>query len=607
MRDDLDFWVEESNDQVILPLKRKRNGRPKRLEFIGWGSKPLIEFLRSIGKDTSKKLSQYDMATVITDYVNAHNLSNPEKKKKIICDERLFSLFGKKVVPRIKIYDLLEPHFAENQDSSEDDFQYSSEEDGIQYGGEKKASNSERKPSGKKNKVPEIPMSSFAAVIPENIRLVYLKRTLVQALVKIPESFQDKLLGSFVRIKTDRHDFTQKHSHHLQQVIGVNMTSEAVNASTDGQLQLSNYFKQVPINELSDDNFTEDECEDLRERVKAGLLRRPTVVELETKARMLHEDITKHWIPREISLLQRRIDRANEKGWRRELYEYLEKKRLLEKPSEQERLLSEIPKVIADKLEPEVMPDALERVEEGNSSPELKHKHISDINGTDGSGPGLTGFSSTSVKSDSVNHGKENVYFPSGAAIPNGTDGSELVQIPSAHTKGDSFIQGKENVNFRNGESTKFIDGYPVAYDISNQVKETECQTAGLIQQGNTSTALVTGYKSSIKEEILNSENNKGAPAPLQPSQVIELSDDEVEVLDLKINQKQISFEDPKNKVWFYKDPQGKVQGPFPMTMLKRWSDSNYFYPGFMVWKKGQSQDEAVLLVDVLRRLFPYT
>lgn len=35
------------------------------------------------------------------------------------------------------------------------------------------------------------------------------------------------------------------------------MTSEAVNASTDGQLQLSNYFKQVPINELSDDNFTE--------------------------------------------------------------------------------------------------------------------------------------------------------------------------------------------------------------------------------------------------------------------------------------------------------------------------------------------------------------
>lgn len=68
------------------------------------------------------------------------------------------------------------------------------------------------------------------------------------------------------------------------------------------------------------------------------------------------------------------------------MYEYLEKKRLLEKPSEQERLLSEIPKVIADKLEPEVMPDALERVEEGNSSPELKHKHISDINGTDGSG-----------------------------------------------------------------------------------------------------------------------------------------------------------------------------------------------------------------------------
>lgn len=228
MKDDSNFWVEELNDLQSLPLKRKRNARSKRLEYTGWGSIRLIEFLHSVGKDTSKKLSQYDVAAIITDYVKAHNLVNPDKKKKIICDERLHSLFGKKVVSRIKIYDLLEPHFTENQDISEDDF--GSEEDDSAYVKTKKASNSESKSSVKKNKVPEIPKSCFAAVIPENIRLVYLKRTLIQDLIKVPESLEEKLLGSFVRVKSDPHDFRQKFSHQLQQIIG-DCSNSACNAN----------------------------------------------------------------------------------------------------------------------------------------------------------------------------------------------------------------------------------------------------------------------------------------------------------------------------------------------------------------------------------------
>ncbi|CBI27724.3 unnamed protein product, partial [Vitis vinifera] len=52
--------------------------------------------------------------------------------------------------------------------------------------------------------------------------------------------------------------------------------------------------------------------------MKDGLLKRLTVVELKQKAQRLHEDITKHWIARELDLLQNLIDRANEKGWRKE-------------------------------------------------------------------------------------------------------------------------------------------------------------------------------------------------------------------------------------------------------------------------------------------------
>lgn len=221
MKDDSSFWVEESTDQFCLPMKRERQVRPKKLEFIGWGSKPLIEFLESIGKDTSKQLNRYEVTAIVNEYVNAQNLANPEKKKRIFCDEWLLSLFGKKSVPRIKIHDLLETHFAENHNSSEDDSQYGSEEQ--DYGATKletKALNLERKPSSQKKKCSENLRSCFAAVCSENIKLVHLRRTLVQALSKAPESFEDKVIGSFVRMKSDPYDYLQKNSHQLQQVVG---------------------------------------------------------------------------------------------------------------------------------------------------------------------------------------------------------------------------------------------------------------------------------------------------------------------------------------------------------------------------------------------------
>ncbi|KAK1299803.1 Uncharacterized protein QJS10_CPB13g00659 [Acorus calamus] len=74
-------------------------------------------------------------------------------------------------------------------------------------------------------------------------------------------------------------------------------------------------------------------------------------VDLEKKARNLHVDITNHWIEREIVVLQNQIDRANEKGWRRE-YPLLNVKQLLMTEDEQARLLNILPEIIADE-EPE--------------------------------------------------------------------------------------------------------------------------------------------------------------------------------------------------------------------------------------------------------------
>ncbi|KAF8050912.1 hypothetical protein N665_1857s0015 [Sinapis alba] len=90
----------------------------------------------------------------------------------------------------------------------------------------------------------------------------------------------------------------------------------------------------------------------------SGLLRQPTLVEMKQKAKVLHEDITKHWITRQLIILQKRINCANEKGWRKELEEYLEERELLQKPSEQERLLRQTPKIIEELIEIEQDPPA---------------------------------------------------------------------------------------------------------------------------------------------------------------------------------------------------------------------------------------------------------
>lgn len=529
------FWMEEPTEQTPVPVKLKRKAKAK-TEFVGWGSRQLVEFLASIGKDTSKQLSQYDVTAIINEYVHNLNLFHPLKKKKVMCDERLHSLFGKKSVPRIKIYDLLESHFAENHDSSEDDDLSEEYEDFNITCKKQKGAGSEKKAPCQKKKVPGTPVSCFAAIIPENIKLLYLKRSLVQELVKHPESFEGKLLGSYIRVKSDPNDYSQKNSHQLLPVTGIKNVPGKGDVCEEVLFQVPNMIKDVPICKLSDDDFSKEECEDLCQRVKDGLLKRPLVVEVEQKARLLHEDITKHWLPRELSYLQNLIDRANEKGWRRELFEYLERRKVLQTPSELTRLLAEVPKVTADILEPEATPEEqVEDIQQLNSSP---------------------------------------IAIRTGVSHP-------------------SFDSAKDQALPSNGSGA--AENEPV-----NLVGVNESNREAMANEGIGEISFVNSGQNLTSVRWVEAEQIPKVRSPdhaldlNDASHVIELSDDEE-----KPHEQDEEYEFSRQK-WFYWDPQGRRQGPVSRYELNRWSDAGYFAPDFKIWEDGEAPSSAILLTDLL-------
>ncbi|XP_057434255.1 zinc finger CCCH domain-containing protein 19-like isoform X2 [Lotus japonicus] len=355
----------------------------KKKEFIGWGSRNLIDFLKYTGRDTSRELSECDVALIITEYCKENKLFDPQKKRNIICDQQLRSLLGRRSVNRNNIQNLLAPHFAENFKEMDDVTSSSEDRDDNEpfVISTRRKLISSTKPC--QNIVSKKTQSFFAAIISSNLKLVYLKRSLLEELLKQPDTFDSKVFGSFVRIKSDPNDYLQKNSHLLLPVVGINRSSKNDENNKEILLKLSHVPKGVPICKISDDDFTEEECQDLYQRMRSGLLKQPTILELEQKARCLHEDIIKHWIPRELALLQNRIDQANEKGRRRELSEYLDRKLKLETPLEQSLLLSNIPKVIPEIVDTNPSPEGSPSKDklEQNGLPELAIGETCDSDG----------------------------------------------------------------------------------------------------------------------------------------------------------------------------------------------------------------------------------
>ncbi|KAH9623263.1 hypothetical protein KSS87_023119 [Heliosperma pusillum] len=375
----------------------KRKVGSSKIEYVGWASKCLIELLEAIGVDTSKKLSQNDVSSLIIKYAQDNKLFHPEKRKMILCDARLCSLLKRKTITIYKVYDGIEAHLLENVEQSDDEGYSSGHEENndslpikkqawwrntgsFQNKGsimekfqQKEGPLEEPK---KVEPIAKVVYSRFVAIVPHNMKMVYLKRSLVESLLEKFETFESKVAGSFVKVKSEPVD--PRNPSGLLPVTGIREASG--NEDRRVLLQVSTLPNGVSMNMLSNDDLTEEDCKGLCQKIESGLIPKPTVVELEEKAKGLHEDITKHVsknteyyclesaIARELSILKHRIDLANEKGRRAEYPFITQRRDLLQSEEEQFRLLNEPPRVIAEVIEDK--PDSEEagiNTDDGNS------------------------------------------------------------------------------------------------------------------------------------------------------------------------------------------------------------------------------------------------
>ncbi|CAE6116733.1 unnamed protein product [Arabidopsis arenosa] len=577
--------MEDGNGKVKGSSK-KRLRKPKSLEFVGWGSKNLIEFLESLGRDTTNKISENDVTAIIMNYIREKNRETPLKSKKrrktVACDEKLRLLFGTQKINVIKVPDLIEKHYVENQEDSYFDYLYSPEDDKQQ-----RLSPSDKVAKQTKQVVSK-PKGTFAAIVRDNVKLLYLRKSLVQELAKSPETFESKVVGTFVRIKNPC------------QLVHVTGVKEG-NLIDGNLLQVTNYsyyLKDVTTSSLSEDDFSQEECEELHQRINNGFAKRLTVVDMEEKARSLHEDVTKH---------------------------YLEKRELLQNPEEQSRLLDEVPEIVAEELEPECVDD--DREIENDLIVPNSEAHQSDEEQRRRDSPVYSSVKKSLENSKLLKNPEEQLRLlrkvpevvaeePEPEFVDNDgkIENDFIVPNPEAFTEAQQSDEEKQPSDLPDSSIHKTLENFEICDGEDQPIQTASAGNKDLHEDVyEPPTNGITQNKDSITKGEMNtkvSQHQSSTPvidlsnqpqAQSIPLEIIELSDDDSDDDKDKDDQAYQNY-DPKKVMWFYEFPKGKTHGPFSLTDLKTWSDEEYFVgvPDFKVWKTGES---AVLLTKLLSHI----
>ncbi|KAL0448444.1 UNVERIFIED_CONTAM: Zinc finger CCCH domain-containing protein 44 [Sesamum latifolium] len=546
--------VKDSDKLCICKITNSKEPDKPSIDCITeWASKDLLEFVAHMKNGDTSAISQFDVQTLLIEYIKRNNLRDPHRKSQIICDRRLKNLFGKPCVGHIEMLKLLEYHFLIKEDSQKNSFipagfvgsvASDMEVDGNVFDSAM-PSNSRKPKMHKKSeeRATQNDLNEYAAINVYNINLIYLRRNLMEHLIE-DKNFNDKVIGSIVRIRISSIDQIPD-VYRLVQVVAE--PYKIGNRTADFMLEVLNLDKKevVSIDAISNQEFTEDECRRLRQSIRCGLVKQFTVGEVQKKAMALQpvriNDEISWWIlpffvlHKELpnkKYLRASLFLSNSHGttmdfahvsWRSltlfTLREYVDKLQLLKSPEELHSRLSEVPEIHAD---PKMSP-YYESEEDARSAEYVR--------------PSYSGFPRNERKPISPNKkGKEEQFIHMHSRLIEKTDAS-------GSNSSDKHMDQANSTNLA-------IDGR----------NDQAIQRSGL----ETTTATACVGNSPLSNNI-ETEN-----------------------------------------LWHYRDPNGKIQGPFSMMQLRKWSTTGLFPPDMRIWTNHEQYD-SLLLTDALDGLFHRT
>ncbi|XP_044950378.1 zinc finger CCCH domain-containing protein 19-like isoform X1 [Hordeum vulgare subsp. vulgare] len=527
-------------------------------EEANWASNELLDFVAHMRNGDKSVLSQFEAQRLVLDYIARENLRDPRGKSMIVCDSWLQSLSGKERVGHFELLKLLESHFPLAEVSPADidgnhggvvDPDPSQDADGNSEASVVMSSEKRRKSRKYDQRALQTNLDDFAAIDNHNIGLIYLRRNLMEELIGDADTFSEKVLGAFVRIRISGTGQRQD-IYRLVQIVGTGTAAEKYKCgkkTTDITLEILNLDKKevITIDITSNQEFTEEECKRLRQSIKCGFISRLTVGEIQEKARVLQSVKVNDWIESEKMRLAHLRDRASDMGHRKELRECVEKLKLLSTPEERARRLKEEPEIHADPAmdpnyeSPEEPEEDAERSSFSRPRGSFSRKDINPVSPGKGEGRNAARDSRTNWESN------RNTW--------------SSTQLESPHGRRSTFSS--------HGESAGYT-GKSESPNVSAQKVNVEA-TAAKTPHG----------PSVISSQTLTA--NLMSPTPASQSTVNE-----------------------SEKIWQYMDPSNKIQGPFSIVQLRKWNSSGYFPHNLKIWKSNEKQEDSILLPDALAGKF---
>jgi chromatin remodeling complex protein RSC6 len=179
-------------------------------EEASWASDELLDFVAHMRNGDKSVLSQFEVQSLILEYIKREDLRDPRGKSQIVCDPLLQSLFGKERVGHFEMLKLLESHFLMTEVAPVDidgnhggvvDPDPSQDADGYSEASVVMSSEKKRKSRKYDQRALQTNLDDFAAIDNHNIGLLYLRRNLMEELMGDVDTFSEKVLGTFVRIR----------------------------------------------------------------------------------------------------------------------------------------------------------------------------------------------------------------------------------------------------------------------------------------------------------------------------------------------------------------------------------------------------------------------